>query len=98
MLFFGYCKLFQFRLLLAIVSYFILSYIQLCETIIGYFWLLKGISRFMKISFNTGFMEVKNRKILENNFYDIVFGHFNVLSPYLEAKLANIMEIGNYLE
>jgi hypothetical protein len=52
----------------------------------------------MKFSFNIGFMKVESRKILENNFYGTVFGHFNVLSPYLETKLANIMEIGNYLE
>jgi hypothetical protein len=32
--------------LLVILSYFILGYFQLCEVIIGYFWLLKVISPF----------------------------------------------------
>jgi hypothetical protein len=42
--YFGYFWLFHLRLLLVILSYFILRYFRLCEGIIGYFWLLKVIS------------------------------------------------------
>jgi hypothetical protein len=52
----------------------------------------------MKFSFNIGFVEVESCKILIFFLMTTVFGHFSVLSPYLEAKLANIMEIGGYLE
>jgi hypothetical protein len=41
--------LFHPRLLLAILNYFILSYFQQCEVIIGYFWLLKVISPYVII-------------------------------------------------
>jgi hypothetical protein len=37
-------------------------------------------------------------KLKVAKFWKTIFGHFSVLSPYLEAKLANIVEIGGYLE
>jgi len=42
--YFGYFWLFHLRLLLVILSYFILRYFRLCEAILGYFWLFKAIS------------------------------------------------------
>jgi hypothetical protein len=43
----GYLQL--YKLLLTIVSYFILGYFLLCDPILGYFWLLKFISPYVII-------------------------------------------------
>jgi hypothetical protein len=55
---FGYCRLFHFKLfattisLFSILNYFILGYFQLCEIIVGYFWLLKVISPYVIIGYS----------------------------------------------
>jgi hypothetical protein len=42
--------------------------------------------------------KLKVAKFWKIIFMTIFLGHFSVLSPYLEAKLANIMESDGYLE
>jgi len=44
--------LFHLKLFMAIISYFILSYFQLCEVIINYFWLFKVISPYVIIDYS----------------------------------------------
>jgi len=36
----------------AIISYFILNYFQLCEIIVGYLWLLKAIGLYIIINYS----------------------------------------------
>jgi hypothetical protein len=36
---------------MAIINYFILGYFQLCDDIVGYFWLLKVISPYVIIGY-----------------------------------------------